>query len=117
MDVLEALFSSRVRVSLLRVLLADPEREFYGRELARHAGERQSAVWRELQNLESAGLLERRERGAVTYLRVRADFPILQELRRLFARADGRSIESPRPATTARPRVPYRPQIVVGEDD
>ena len=89
MDALEALFSSRVRLSLLKTLFAHPQERFYGRELARLSGERQSAVWRELQNLEQAGLVWRREEASVTYFGVQVEHPLFGELRSLLARAFG----------------------------
>ena len=120
MDPLEALFSSRVRVSLLRVLLADPERELHGRELARRAGERQSAVWRELQHLESIGLVQRQDREGLTYFRVHAGFPLLSGLRILFAGAAAPAAEATKGRTPAalpaQPRL-RRAQIVIGEND
>ena len=120
MDPLEALFSSRVRVSLLRVLLAEPEREFYGRELAREAGERQSAVWRELQHLESIGLVRRHEREALTYFRVHEEFPILRELRVLFGQQDAAHPQAtgalPAPVVR-RTRAYLSPRMVIGEED
>lgn len=110
--ILEALFTSRTRVSLLEVLLGDPQRGFYSRELERLTGEHQNAIWRELRHMEQMGLLTSELQGRVRRYRARAAFPLLEELRALVWPGS-------RPAGL-RPREsdePYRPELVVGETD
>lgn len=87
MQTLEGLFSSRVRLAVLKVLLGRPKERFYGRELARLSGERQSAVWRELQNLEQLGLVEKMGDANLTYFRADSEHPLFRELHQLFVKA------------------------------
>jgi DNA-binding transcriptional ArsR family regulator len=127
MQTLEGLFSSRVRLAVLKVLLGRPKERFYGRELARLSGERQSAVWRELQNLEQVGLVEKIEDANLTYFRADSDHPLFRELHLLFVRALQLSGE-PVPASVqgrtmtskiglSLRRRPQRRDLIVGETD
>src|SRR5581483_2755595 len=52
-----ALFSSRVRVALLRLFLLNPDAPFHAQSLSAQIGARYSAVWKELVNLERAGIV------------------------------------------------------------
>jgi len=127
MDTLEALFSSRVRLSLLKTLFAHPQERFYGRELARLSGERQSAVWRELQNLEQVGLIWRREEASVTYFGVQSAHPLFHNIHALIRKAlelegvsvpvvsSDRSMTSKQGLRTDRPAA--MEQLVIGEND
>jgi hypothetical protein len=54
---LNALFSSRVRVALLRLFLLNPDAPFHAQSLSAQIGARYSAVWKELVNLERAGIV------------------------------------------------------------
>lgn len=127
METLETLFSSRVRVALLKTLFAHPQERFYGRELARLSGERQSAVWRELQNLEQAGLVKRCGEANMTYFGVQSEHPLFHELHSLIKKAlelEGVSVPAARPdggVTSKRGLCADRPaameQLVIGEND
>lgn len=86
---LEALFSSRVRVKLLTHLFRHPEEPFYARRLARETGEHYNAVWRELNNLEQAGLLHSQQNGNLKVYRLNPDFPIYEELARIILKTSG----------------------------
>jgi len=86
---LQALFSSKVRVKLLTYFFSHPEEQFYARSLARHVEGHYNAVWQELNNLERIGLLVS-ERGAnVKYYRLNPDFPIYEELKRIILKTSG----------------------------
>jgi len=74
-------------LALLTVLLGRASERFYGRELARLSGERQSAVWRELQNLEQVGLIERVDDANLTYFQANAGHSLFRELHFLFIKA------------------------------
>lgn len=54
---LEHIFGSRTRLKLLQLFLANPEKPFYVREIARIVGVQMNAVRREIANLERIGLL------------------------------------------------------------
>jgi predicted nucleotidyltransferase len=86
---LEALFSSRVRVRLLTVFLLNPDSHFHARVLAQMVGAQYSAVWKELKNLEQAGLLcsESSPRFKAYYVNTR--FSILPELRSIILKTAG----------------------------
>jgi predicted transcriptional regulator len=127
MESLESLFSSRVRLALLRILFTQPSKRFYGRELARLSGERQSAVWRELQNLEQSGFVVRSEDANMTYFRVQSRHPLFDELRCLILKAaagDGMPLatatanprETSIPGQVAAPQ-PRAGDLVIGEND
>jgi len=121
---LEALFSSRVRVKLLELLLSTPDTKHHSRELARTLGERQNSVWRELQNLEEAGLLRSETHGNRKEYVIVKESPILPALRRLIL---GDKAGLP-PLARATPDIHEhyalpnavigcRPSYVVGEND
>jgi len=123
MNVLEALFSSRVRVKLLEVFFVRPTGEHHSRGLARLIGERQNAVWRELQRLEESGLLLSASHGNRKTYRASRAHPLYPELRRLILKARG---EKPQPGVRQYTREPHRmpdcsiackPYYAVGEND
>jgi len=86
---LQALFSSKVRVKLLTHLLSHPEERFYARNLARQIEEHYNAVWQELNNLERIGLLTSERVANVKYYRLNPDFPIYEELKRIILKTSG----------------------------
>jgi len=86
---LEALFTSKVRIKLLTLFFTHPEEHFYARELAQRIGEHYSAVWQELGNLERIGLLTSEQAANVKYYRVNPHFPIYAELRRIILKTTG----------------------------
>ena len=81
---LEQLFTSRTRVSLLKLFLLHPEREIHVREICRSTGSNINAVRRELANLEEMGLLRSRRAGNALFYTVNIAFPIYQELVNIF---------------------------------
>lgn len=88
--VLKALFSSMTRVKLLRLYLLSPEgQEFFVRELTRSLDEQINSIRRELENLEKIGMLRGKLRERKKYYSVNPQFPILNELRSIFQKAEG----------------------------
>lgn len=87
--VLEALFSSRVRVRLLTIFLMNPNSHFYARALTQTVGAHYSAVWKELNNLERAGLLLSELSANIKAYRLNPRFPILPELRAIILKTVG----------------------------
>jgi len=121
---LETLFSSRVRVKLLEVFLTHPGEKYHSRELARIIGERQNAVWRELQKLEEAGLLHSETHGNRKEYTWSRESPLYPELRRLILKAKGSKEEQPEGTpdiheryTMPRCVIACRPDYVIGEND
>jgi predicted nucleotidyltransferase len=86
---LQAIFSSRVRVKLLTHLFTHPEGQFYARRLARQVAEHYNAVWQELNNLERIGLLVSEHDAGIKYYRLNRDFPIFDELERIVMKTSG----------------------------
>ena len=119
---LEKLFSSRVRVRLLNIFLSNPARRFYGRELERITSEHQNAIWRELRNLSGLGVLTTHTEGRMKYYLANPHFPLYTELRALVFKATGKTEKGTRtPPALKRvlptEREPYRPSLIVGEND
>jgi len=88
-EMLQALFSSKVRVKLLTHFFSHPEERFYARSLARQIEEHYNAVWQELNNLERIGLLTSERDANVKYYRLSPDFPIYEELKRIILKTSG----------------------------
>jgi len=120
---LQALFSSRVRLRLLELFVSQPLEEFHSRQLARLTTEHHNAVWREVQHLEAAGWLVSRMQGNRKQYRPNPDNPLFPLLQRLILKAGelGARVSPPQvQAVTTRveqPRLPARPELVVGEND
>ena len=86
---LQALFSSRVRIKLLTHFFSHPEEQFYARALSRQIEEHYNAVWQELNNLEQIDLLLSEQDANVKYYRLNPDFPIYEELKRIILKTSG----------------------------
>lgn len=83
--ILKALFSSLTRVKLLQLfLLAPPESSFFVRELTRLLDEQINSIRRELENLESIGMLRSYTKDRKKYYQIDETFSILPELRSMF---------------------------------
>ncbi|MBI3120413.1 MAG: winged helix-turn-helix transcriptional regulator [Candidatus Kerfeldbacteria bacterium] len=84
---LEQLFGSRTRVKLLRLMLANPQEEFFVRELTRKIDERINSVRRELGNLELMGLVTSHQEDQKKFYRVDTHFLLYDELRSLVLKS------------------------------
>lgn len=98
---IEQLFGSKTRVRLLRLMLDDPERAYYVRELTRRIDAQLNSVRRELKNLidigillESEGnILPEEERGKPKkndkkkYYKANANFSFFPELRSIMKKS------------------------------
>jgi predicted nucleotidyltransferase/predicted transcriptional regulator with HTH domain len=87
--VLQSLFSSKVRVNILTYLFSHPDEPFYARSLAREIDEHYNAVWQELNNLESIGLLVSEQTGNVKLYRLDPGFLFYEELKRIILKSTG----------------------------
>jgi predicted nucleotidyltransferase len=81
---IERLFSSRVRIGLLKQFLLNPEEKVHASFLSRLVGAQYNAVWKELRNLEKAGLLLSKKESNQRLFWLNPDSPILEELRSLI---------------------------------
>ncbi|MFA6410216.1 MAG: helix-turn-helix domain-containing protein [Candidatus Buchananbacteria bacterium] len=98
---LEQLFSSKTRVKLLRLFLNNPAQPFYLRELARKLGTQLNSVRREIDNLESVGIIKsinleeteqstkggKEKAGSKKYFLADTDFILYPELKALLLKA------------------------------
>lgn len=84
---LKRLFTSNTRIKLLTVFLMNPDEEFFIRELTRKLDEQINSVRRELDNLKKMGLLKAKMKNRKKYYMVNEDFPIVEELRSIIAKA------------------------------
>lgn len=87
--ILERLFTSRVRVQLLKIFLLRPENQYHIRALASEIDAQYSAVWKELKNLEEIGFLQSEKTAGRKIFRMNACFPIIKELRHIFLKIVG----------------------------
>ena len=81
---IERLFSSRVRIGLLKQFLLNPDEKVHARFLSKLVEAQYSAVWKELRNLEKAGLLLSIKQSNQRLFWLNPASPILEELRRLI---------------------------------
>ena len=81
---LERLFSSRVRIDLIAHFVLHPGSHYHTRGLEKVLHANYSAIWKELRNLEEAGLLVSEEDAGRKLFRLNQDFPLLDELRAMF---------------------------------
>jgi len=81
---LEYIITSKAKRSLLKLLLTNPDRTFYLREIARLTTEPVNAVRRELGYLEKACLVIMHSRGKEKYYSANKDSPIYSELKKII---------------------------------
>lgn len=96
---LEQLFGSKTRVLLLRLFLNNPESFFFVRELTRNLGLHLNSIRRELNNLESIGIIsshtksdlekevEKKLKDNKRYYKLNSSFVFTDELRALLIKA------------------------------
>jgi len=81
---LEYIITSRVKRSLLRLVLTNPNNEFYVREISRLIEEPINAVRRELGYLEKAGLVNTRYAGNLKYYSANKEPPVYPEMKKSY---------------------------------
>jgi len=86
---LELLFSSTARVKVLALLLLNPETSFYQRQISALTGLPIRAVQREVQRLQTLGLLTSFTRGNQVHYQVNRDFFLFPELKNIFLKTIG----------------------------
>ena len=75
------LITSKSRIKLLAVFLAEPFEMFHVRECVRRTGDEINAVRRELQFLEKHGILNRENRANRVYYSLDKTYPFYFDLR------------------------------------
>lgn len=79
------LFGSGTRVKILKFLYqADPDTEFFIREICRRTGSQVNAVRMELKNLEQLGIVKARNDYPKIFYRINAKAPNQESLRNLI---------------------------------
>jgi predicted transcriptional regulator len=86
-QLLEHLFGSRSRAKLLRLLLTNPEKSYFVREISRKIGEHINSVRRELQFLTDAGFVVASGEGQKRFYQANGTSTIFPELKALVFKA------------------------------
>jgi len=86
---LRALFSSKVRVGLLKLFLFNPENSFYQREIALRVAHPIRGIQREVERLCGAGIIESSPSGNRIYYRLNKSCPISEELKKIVFKSSG----------------------------
>lgn len=86
---LGALLLGRTRLAILALLLDNPERRLYLRQIVRLAGVAQGGAQRELAFLVRAGILSKTKEGTLAYFQANRTAPIYEELRGLVRKTAG----------------------------
>lgn len=86
---LERLFTSKTRVSILEEFLLNPDSEYHIREMARIVKITPIYVQKELKNLESLGLLYSKKKGNMVLYKLQVKSPIAGDLKRIFLKTEG----------------------------
>jgi hypothetical protein len=86
---LESLLTSRTRAKLLSLFLSHPDERFHIREVARKSSENYNSVRRELNNLESIGVLLSERKANLRYYRINRALPIYPDLKSIYYKTDG----------------------------
>jgi len=84
---MEKIFGSRTRVKIISLFTTGISRPYYVREIARAVDERLNAVRRELQILESVGMLGTYESKRRKYYTVKPQFILIKELSSIMQKA------------------------------
>jgi predicted nucleotidyltransferase len=88
-DSIAAALFGKTRRAVLGLLLSQPERSFFLREVARKTGAGQGAVQRELKQLSKAGIITRSRRGNQIHFQADTKCPVFPELRSLLLKTSG----------------------------
>jgi len=86
---LQDLVVSKCRVKLLQTFFGQPNEIFYIRQLVRRIGEEINAVRRELDRLETAGIVKKENRGNRIYYWVDRNYPLYGDLLALISKTVG----------------------------
>jgi DNA-binding transcriptional ArsR family regulator len=88
MRTLDALLP-KTRQGILAAMLVQPEKAWYGSELAQRLGVPSSSLQRELQDLTEAGILKTHKQGRMVYYQANRESPVFPDLRGLLLKTAG----------------------------
>ena len=86
---LNKLFSSKARVEILKLFLFNPDDSFYQRQISMLTGQSIRGVQREVEKLQSIGLIEKSAQGNRLYYRVNRNCSIFEDLKRILFKTTG----------------------------
>mgnify|MGYP001006680256 CR=1 FL=1 len=81
---IESIITSKVKRRILELLLSNPDKEYYIREIEARTSEPYSAVRRELLTFENAGLVKFHRSGLCKYYSIEKESPVYAALKQLF---------------------------------
>lgn len=83
------IITSKVRVEILNLFFSKWDEMYHVRGIVRETKEEINAVRRELQNLESVGILKKEPRGNRVYYYLRPDYPLYNDLLSVVSKVTG----------------------------
>ena len=83
------IITSKVRVKIIELFLADTKEMYHVRGVVREIQEEINAVRRELDKLEKAGILKKEPRGNRVYYWIRTDYPLFGDLLSIVSKSKG----------------------------
>jgi len=86
---IDRLFGSKTRTLVLSILMTNPDRSFYLRELARQLQIPYSMLYKEVKNLALLDIVKEEKKGKITLITVNKQLPYLTELRNLIIKTAG----------------------------
>lgn len=86
---LSDIITSKVRIKILELFYANLGEMYHVRGIVREVKEEINAVRRELEKLETAGILKREPRGNRVYYFIRHDYPLLGDLLAVVSKTTG----------------------------
>lgn len=86
---LDKLFSSKARVEILKLFLFNPDDSFYQRQISMLTRQSIRGVQREVEKLQSLGLIEKSAQGNRLYYKVNRNCSIFEELKRILFKTTG----------------------------
>jgi predicted transcriptional regulator with HTH domain len=86
---LKNLFSSTIRADVLSLLLNSPDEQFYIREIATLLRKNPSGIKRELDNLETMGIVTSERIVNLKYFQANKESPLFSELKNLITKSLG----------------------------
>ncbi len=85
---LEKLFTSKTRVRILGLLIFNPEKQFYLREISRKIKITPIYVKKELKNLKELNLVLESKKGNMSFFQINRKSPIFNELKSIFLKVE-----------------------------
>jgi len=83
------IITSKVRVKILNLFLANLKEMYHVRGIVREVDEEINAVRRELEKMEKSGILKKEPRGNRVYYWIRTDYPLFGDLLSIISKSTG----------------------------